>query len=96
MKAIGGLLRNRNFILLLAIVLGLSLGDPLAGWMAPSVLPLLALVMTLSAVNVTSRELTTIKDLPRYVGLSLLLNYVVMGGITLLLAWTTTCWVSPI
>jgi BASS family bile acid:Na+ symporter len=87
MVATGRLLRNRNFILLLAIVLGLSLGDPLAGWMAPSVLPLLALVMTLSAVSVTSKELATIKDLPRYTGLSLLLNYVVMGGVTLLLAW---------
>lgn len=87
MKVIGRLLRNRNVILLLSIVLGLSVGKPLADWTAPSVLPLLALVMTLSATNVTSRELATLKDLPRSVGLSLLLNYVVMGGVTLLLAW---------
>ena len=87
MKVIGRLLRNRNAILLLSIVLGLSVGKPLADWTAHSVLPLLALVMTLSAVNVTSRELATLKDLPRSVGLSLLLNYVVMGGVTLLLAW---------
>ena len=87
MKVIGRLLRNRNFILLLAIVLGLSIGKPLAGWTEPSVLPLLAVVMTLSALNITSRELITIKDMPWFVGLSLLLNYVVMGGVTLLLAW---------
>jgi len=87
MKVIGRLLRDRNFILLLAIVLGLSVGRPLAGWTEPAVLPLLALVMTLSALNVTSRELLTIKEMPRSVGLSLLLNYVVMGGVILLLAW---------
>lgn len=87
MKVIGRLLQDRNFILLLAIVLGLSVGRPLAGWTEPLVLPLLAVVMTLSACNVTSRELATLKDIPRSVGLSLLLNYVVMGGMTLLLAW---------
>jgi BASS family bile acid:Na+ symporter len=87
MKFFSGLLRNRNFILLLAITLGLSLGKPLATWTAPSVLPFLAIVMTLSALDVTSRELTTLKNIPYPVGFSLLLNYVVMGGIILLLAW---------
>jgi len=87
MTAIGRLFRNRNLILLLAIVLGLSLGKPVAAWTAPAVLPLLALVMTLSATNVTSREFTSLKEMPRSIMLSLLLNYVVMGGLTLLLAW---------
>jgi len=87
MTIIGRLLRNRNLILLLAIVLGLSLGKPVAAWTAPAVLPLLALVMTLSATNVTSREFTSLKEMPRSIMLSLLLNYVVMGGLTLLLAW---------
>ena len=81
------MLRNRYFILLLAISLGLSVGKPLATWTAPSVLPFLAIVMTLSATDVTSRELTTLKNIPYSVSLSLLLNYVVLGGITLLLAW---------
>ena len=87
MKFIGRLLRNRNFILLLAISLGLLIGKPLATWTVPSVLPFLAIVMTLSAIDVTSRELTTLKNIPYSAGSSLLLNYVVMGGITLLLAW---------
>ena len=60
---------------------------PLAIWTAPLVLPFLAMVMTLSAIDVTSRELTTLKNIPYSAGLSLLLNYVVLGGITLLLAW---------
>jgi BASS family bile acid:Na+ symporter len=82
-----GLLRNRNFILILAIVLGLAIGEPVATRTEPLVLPLLALVMTLSAANVTSREFTSLKAMPRTILLSLLLNYVVMGGTTLLLAW---------
>ena len=87
MAFIFGLLRNRNFILILAIVLGLAVGEPVATRTEPLVLPLLALVMTLSAANVTSREFTSLKAMPRTILLSLLLNYVVMGGTTLLLAW---------
>jgi len=87
MKLIVRLLRNRNFILVLAIVLGLVIGEPVATRTEPLVLPFLALVMTLSAANVTSREFTSLKEMPRAISLSLLLNYAVMGGITLLLAW---------
>jgi BASS family bile acid:Na+ symporter len=87
MKFIGKLLRDRNFILLLAIVLGLSLGKSVAAKTVPLVIPLLILVMTLSATDVKSRELITAKNLPAMVGFSLMLNYLVMGGITLLLSW---------
>ena len=87
MKFFGSLLKNRNFILILAIALGLALGKPLATWTSPLVLPFLAIVMTLSAINVSSRELTTLKNIPYFAGLSIMLNYLVMGGITLLLAW---------
>jgi len=87
MKLIVRLFRNRNFILVLAIVLGLVIGEPVATKTEPLVLPFLALVMTLSAANVTSREFTSLKEMPRAISLSLLLNYAVMGGITLLLAW---------
>ena len=87
MKFVSKLLKNRNFILVLALVLGLSIGKPLAGWTVSLVVPFLVLVMTLSAINVTSRELTTMKNIPYSAGLSLMLNYLVMGGIMLLLAW---------
>lgn len=81
------LLRNRNFILVLAIVLGLVIGEPVATRTESLVLPLLALIMTLSVANVTSREFTSLREMPRAILLSILLNYAVMGGITLLLAW---------
>ena len=74
------LLRNRNVILILAITLGLAVGKNIAVWTQPLVLPALALVMT-------SRDFTTLKTVPRTILVSLLLNYVVMGGVTLLMAW---------
>jgi BASS family bile acid:Na+ symporter len=87
MKFIGRLFKNRNFILVLAIVLGLVIGEPVATRTEPLVLPLLALVMTLSAANVTSREFTSLKAMPRTILISLFLNYIVLGGAILLLAW---------
>ena len=86
MAFIRRLLKNRNFILLLAIALGLAIGGPVAIRTEPLVLPLLALVMTLSAINITSREFTSLREMPRTILLSILLNYVLMGGIILLLA----------
>ena len=86
MSFIGRLLKSRNFILILAIVLGLTIGEPAATRTQLLVLPLLALVMTLSATNITSSEFTSLKEMPRTILLSLLLNYVVMGSIILLLA----------
>ncbi len=87
MSFIGRLLKDRNLILVLSIVLGLAIGEPVATRTEPLVLPLPALVMTLSAVNITSRELASLRTMPRTILLSLLLNYVVMGGAILLLAW---------
>jgi BASS family bile acid:Na+ symporter len=62
-------------------------GKSVAAWTQPLVLPALALVMTLSATNITSRDFTTIRAMPGTILISLLLNYVVMGGVTLLMAW---------
>ena len=78
MTTLSKLFKNRNFILILAIVLGLTIGEPGATRTQPLVLPLLALVMTLSATNITSREFSSLKNMPRPIITSLLLNYVVM------------------
>jgi len=43
--------------------------------------------MTLSATSITSRDFTSFKAMPKQILISLLLNYLVMGGITLLMAW---------
>ncbi len=87
MKISASLLRNRNFILLFALVLGLALGKPVADWTAPLIIPFLVVVMTVSAMNITSREFMSVRNLPYTIGMSLVLNYLVIGGIILLLAW---------
>jgi len=69
------------------LALGLAIGENVAVWTQPLVLPALALVMTFSAANITSRDFTSLKAMPGQILISLLLNYVVMGGITLLMAW---------
>ncbi|MDQ1280260.1 MAG: bile acid:Na+ symporter, family [Thermoproteota archaeon] len=87
----GKLFGNRNFILILSLVLGLAIGKPGAYWTQPMVIPLLALVMTISALSISFRQFASVQNVFRIVLYSLLLNYVVLGGITLLLAkWLIT------
>jgi BASS family bile acid:Na+ symporter len=82
---ISTLLRNRNFILVLSIVLGLAVGEKGAVLTRPAVLPVLALIMTLSITSITSREFVSIKTMPRRILVALLVNYVVTGGTILLM-----------
>ncbi len=86
MKTVINLLRNRNFIFLFAIAVGFAVGEGVAVRTQPVVMPALTLVMTLSTATITSRDLASIKTMPRTILSSLLLNYVVMGGIMILLA----------
>ncbi len=86
MKIVINLLRNRNFIFLFAIAVGFAVGEGVAVRTQPVVIPALTLVMTLSTATITSRDLASIKTMPRTILSSLLLNYVVMGGIMILLA----------
>ncbi len=79
------LLKNRNFVFLLAIVLALAVGLD-ARWTAPLLMPALGITMTLSALDITNRDIASMRRAPRPVLVSLLLNYVVMGGVMLLLA----------
>ena len=79
------LLQNRNFIFTLSIVLGLAVGWG-AVWTKPLLLPALAVSMTLSTISITNRDMASIRKSPRLIPMSLLLNYVVLGGIMLLLA----------
>ncbi len=85
MAIVSKLFRNRNFILVLSIVIGLAVGEKVAVLTRPAVLPVLALIMTLSTTSITSREFTSIKTMPGRILIALLINYVVMGGIILLM-----------
>ena len=88
---LGKLFQDRNFILILSLVLGLVIGKPGAYLIQPIVIPLLAVVMTISAMNISFRQFASIQNVSRIVLYSLLLNYVLLGGMTLLLAkWLIT------
>ncbi len=78
------LLKNQNFIFTFALVLALTVGHG-AIWIESLLLPVLAVAMTLSTISITNRDLISIKSAPRPILVSLLLNYVVMGGMLLLL-----------
>lgn len=80
-----GLLRNRNFLLVSSIVLGMVVGSG-AHRVQALTLPGLALAMTVSVVQVDAGAFRSLRNLARATFVSLLLNYVLLGGLTLLLA----------
>ncbi len=66
-------------------MLGLALGQG-AGFIKPVLLPLLAVAMTLSTISITNHDLASIIRKPRILLISLLLNYAILSGVTLLMA----------
>jgi BASS family bile acid:Na+ symporter len=80
------LLRNNSFVLVLALVSGIVVGQG-AVYTRSTVTPLLAVIMTLSLVGVSSDIFSGGRRLVRPVGLAILLNYGVLGGVMLLLSF---------
>jgi len=79
------LLRNNSFILALAVAGGIVAGHG-AAFTRSLVTPLLAVIMTLSLVGVSSDVFRGGTKLLRPVALSLLLNYGILGGAFVLLS----------
>jgi len=79
------LLRNRDFILILSLVLGLLFGQG-AQWVRPLILPVLALVMTLSTMLISSRMFRSPSALIIPCVLGIVMNYLVLSGMILLMA----------
>lgn len=78
------LFRNRNFLLISAIILGLSLGQG-ARFIEPGIVPLLALVMTLATMGVPGSIFLAPRTLWRPALVGLVMNYGVLGGFILVL-----------
>jgi bile acid:Na+ symporter, BASS family len=76
------LLKRRDFLLILSILLGLFLGQG-ARWTRDLVIPALAIIMTLSVIGIPGSLFRSPRSLvvPTLVGL--LLNYGVQGGVVL-------------
>jgi BASS family bile acid:Na+ symporter len=84
-SGISRLFRDRNFIFILSVVLGLAIGQG-ADFIEPILVPVMAVNMTLSTISITNHDLASIRRNPRPLLISLLLSYAVQGGIMLLLA----------
>jgi len=85
MSRLKGLLRDRNFILSLALTLGILLGQG-AHWTEKLVLPALAFVMMLSTTSVTGSLFRSPRRLLTPILAGVTMNYVLLGGLILLLS----------
>jgi BASS family bile acid:Na+ symporter len=84
MKTLANLLRNRDFILFSALVLGMVFHSG-AQWTKPFILPVLAVVMTLSTLSISDQLFRSPKRLivPTLVGIGM--NYLLLAGAILAL-----------
>jgi BASS family bile acid:Na+ symporter len=86
MSGLKGLLRDRNFILSLAVLLGFLLSQGVQ-WTEKLVLPALAFVMMLSTTSVTGSLFRSPRTLLTPLLAGVALNYVMLGGLILLLSY---------
>jgi bile acid:Na+ symporter, BASS family len=84
------LLANLKFILGVAFVLGVLLGE-LAIWTTPLILPSLALIMMISTTQVPTRNFLSLRAFTIPVLAAVVFNYLVLGGIIFLLS----LWLMP-
>jgi BASS family bile acid:Na+ symporter len=78
------LLRDRNFILISALVIGLLWGKG-ASWTEPMTLPALAIVMTFSTMGVPESIFQSLRGLLRPMMIGIVMNYFILGVVLLLL-----------
>jgi bile acid:Na+ symporter, BASS family len=79
-----GLLRNRDFIMMVALVMGLIWGGA-APWSERATLPLLMVVMTLATMGISGSTFRSPKDLVAPALAGIVMNYLVLGGFLLAL-----------
>lgn len=79
-------LKNRNFIFILAFILGLSIGNHIE-WIRYLTLPALAIVMTVSMTEIPLRAFLPLKSLIKPVFLTIILNYFVFAAAMLTMAY---------
>lgn len=84
------ILRNRNFILILALFFGIALGE-FAKYSKQLTLPALALIMTVSLTQIPSDLLFPFKKLGRPMLIATFLSYSIFSPVMLIMAW----WLMP-
>jgi len=73
---------NREFLLVLSLVLGLVQGQA-SMYTVPLVLPILAVIMTLSTMMISGRELRSLRTLMAPFLWGIVMNYLILSGATL-------------
>ncbi len=86
MNLIRKIVSNRNFVLVLALVSGLTIGD-LAHYIKDYTFYLLALVLSFSTSGIILSEIKSKKDIVKSIVLSILLNYLIFGLVLFVLAY---------
>jgi len=76
----GAVLNNSSFVFILGIVVGLAAGGG-ASWTEPALVPVLAVVMTISLLDVSPRVLLDARKMLFPVVAGLVLSYAVLGGL---------------
>jgi predicted Na+-dependent transporter len=76
----GALLNNSSFVFILGIVVGLAAGGG-ASWAEPALVPVLAVVMTISLLDVSPRIFVDFRKMVFPIAAALVLSYVVLGGL---------------
>lgn len=80
------ILKNRNLIFALALILGLSVGH-LGSWIKHLTLPALAIVMVVSLTQISIRSFLPLKSMMKPVLLTIILNYLVFAFVMLTMTW---------
>jgi len=71
------LLKDRNFVFLLAIVLALAVGLD-ARWTEPMLMPALGITMTLSTLDITNQDIASMRRAPRPILCLTMLSWAVL------------------
>ncbi len=86
MNFIFKILLNRNFILVFAVIMGMTLGN-YASYIKEYTIYILVITMVFSTTGIDSKALLPIKKLFKPMAIGTLLNYFVFGAVVLVLAW---------
>lgn len=86
MKKFLRLITNRNFILILAIVLGLLIRN-IGDWIKNLTIPALAIVMIVSLTRLSLKSLVNTRLVIKATIYTILFNFVIFGAVMMVLAW---------
>jgi BASS family bile acid:Na+ symporter len=86
MTKVLNILLNRNFILILAVVLGFTIGD-LASFLQPYTLYILMITMLFSMTGIQASAMLPLKKVVKPMIKGVVLNYILFGTVVILLAW---------